>query len=131
MSHAITWHVNSLDNSDAPAINESTIPMYVDFSKGDGWAFDSFLYRESRYYHFKDKDPAEYLSGKGRVQVTFIAQDVAVVTSVTGINRRVPSPFIVLSVAKPMSQDLTGYSYIIESVKPGGEWEPAMVTFRR
>ena len=30
-----------------------------------------------------------------------------------------------------MSQDLTGYSYIIESVKPGGEWEPAMVTFRR
>lgn len=105
--------------------------MHVDFSKGDGWAFDSFLYRESQYYHFKNKNPVGYLSRKGRVQVTFIAKDVAVVTSVTGIDRRVPAPFIVLSAAKPMSQDLTGYSYIVESVKPGGEWEPAMVTFRR
>lgn len=131
MSHALTWHVNSLDNTNAPTLNESTIPMYVDFSKGDGWAFDSFLYRESQYYHLRDRNPAEYLSGRGRAQVTFIAKDVAVVTSVTGINRRVPAPFIVLSAAKPMSQDLTGYSYIIESVKPGGEWEPAMVTFRR
>ena len=112
-------------------LNESTTPMYVDFSKGDGWAFDSFLYRESQYYHFKDKNPVEYLSRKGRVQVTFIAKDVAVVTSVTGSDRRVPAPFIVLSAAKPMSQDLTGYSYIIESVKPGGEWEPAMITFKR
>ena len=131
MAHALTWHVNSLDNSNAPTLNESTIPMHVDFSKGDGWAFDSFLYRESQYYHFKNKNPVGYLSRKGRVQVTFIAKDVAVVTSVTGIDRRVPAPFIVLSAAKPMSQDLTGYSYIVESVKPGGEWEPAMVTFRR
>lgn len=131
MAHALTWHVNSLDNSNAPTLNESTTPMYVDFSKGDGWAFDSFLYRESQYYHFKDKNPVEYLSRKGRVQVTFIAKDVAVVTSVTGSDRRVPAPFIVLSAAKPMSQDLTGYSYIIESVKPGGEWEPAMITFKR
>lgn len=131
MVHALTWHVNSLDNSNAPALKESTIPMYVDFSKGDGWAFDSFLYRESRYYHFKDKDPAEYLSRKGRVQATFVAKDVAVVTSVTGADRRVPAPFIVLSAAKPMSQDLTGHSYTIESVKPGGEWEPAMITFKR
>lgn len=131
MAHALTWHVNSLDNSNAPTLKKSTLPMYVDFSKGDGWAFDSFLYRESRYYHFKDKNPAEYLSRRGRVQVTFVAKDVAVVTSVTGIDRRVPTPFIVLSTAKPMSQDLTGHSYTIESVKPGGEWEPAMITFKR
>lgn len=131
MAHALTRHVNSLDNSNAPALKESTLPMYVDFSKGDGWAFDSFLYRESRYYHFKDKNPAEYLSRRGRVQVTFVAKDVAVVTSVTGIDRRVPTPFIVLSTANPMSQDLTGHSYTIESVKPGGEWEPAMITFKR
>lgn len=101
MAHALTWHVNSLDNSNAPTLNESTIPMHVDFSKGDGWAFDSFLYRESQYYHFKNKNPVGYLSRKGRVQVTFIAKDVAVVTSVTGIDRRVPAPFIVLSAAVP------------------------------
>lgn len=128
---ALTWYADSHGDDNAPALEQEELPMFVDFSKGDGWAFDSSLYRESQYYHFKNKNPVGYLSRKGRVQVTFIAKDIAVVTSVTGIDRRVPAPFIVLSAAKPMSQDLTGYSYIVESVKPGGEWEPAMVTFRR
>lgn len=113
----------------APALKKPTHQMHVDFNKGDGWAFNTFLYEESNLYRFKDTNPAEYLATLGAVTATFITNDIAVVTD-TGYDSRDPQPLIVLTATTPTGQNLAGHSYTIDAVKPGGEWEPATVTFK-
>lgn len=126
-------YVASKDNSDAPALNYTRLPMHVDFNKGDGWSFKSFLYKDSGFYHLKDTNPAKYLGNlverRGSVTVTFINKESAVVTSV-GASSNVPLPLICLTVEMPLTQDLTGYSYTISSMNLGEEWEPAGVVFQ-
>ena len=129
MARALKWYIETQGKSNAPALEKPTMRMFVDFNKGDGWAFSTFLYTESSFYHFKDKNPAEYLAQLGPVAVTFLTNDIAVVTA-AGHHSRVPLPLIVLTATSPTGQNLAGYSYTISSVKPGGEWEPAMVTFK-
>lgn len=129
VGRAINWYANSKDNSDAPTLSQPTMSMFVDFNKGDSWAFDSFLYTESEFYRFREKNPAEYLSTLGTVTATFLTNNTAVVTG-AGYDSRVPMPFIILTATTPTGQNLTGNSYTITSVEPGGEWEPATVTFK-
>lgn len=129
MGHVLEWYTKTSNNGAAPALKKPTHQMHVDFNKGDGWAFNTFLYEESDLYHFKDINPAEYLATLGAVIATFITNDIAVVTG-TGYDSRDPQPLIVLTATTPTGQNLAGYSYIIDTVKPGGEWEPATVTFK-
>lgn len=63
------------------------------------------------------------------VTATFITNDIAVVTD-TGYGSRLPQPLIILTATTPTGQNLTGHSYTIDTVKPGGGWEPATVTFK-
>lgn len=131
-SKVLEMYVASKDNSDAPALNYTRLPMYVDFNKGDGWSFKSFLYEDSGFYHLKDTNPARYLGNlverRGSVTVTFINKESAVVTRV-GASSNVPLPLICLTAEMPLTQDLTGYSYTISSMNLGEEWEPASVAF--
>ena len=129
MARALKWYIKTQGKSNAPALEKPTMRMFVDFNKGDGYAFSTFLYSESNIYRFKDKNPAEYLAQLGPVAVTFLTNDIAVVTSL-GYGSHVSMPLIVLSSTSPTGQSLAGYSYTINSVKPGGEWEPATVTFK-
>ena len=133
VSKVLEMYVASKDNSDAPALNYTRLPMHVDFNKGDGWSFKSFLYKDSGFYHLKDTNPAKYLGNlverRGSVTVTFINKESAVVTSV-GASSNVPLPLICLTVEMPLTQDLTGYSYTISSMNLGEEWEPASVVFQ-
>ena len=133
VSKVLEMYVASKDNSDAPALNYTRLPMHVDFNKGDGWSFKSFLYKGSGFYHLKDTNPAKYLGNlverRGSVTVTFINKESAVVTSV-GASSNVPLPLICLTVEMPLTQDLTGYSYTISSMNLGEEWEPAGVVFQ-
>lgn len=129
MAYALEWYVKTHCNSEAATLEKPTMRMFVDFNKGDSWAFDSFLYTESEFYRFREKNPAEYLSTLGTVTATFLTNNTAVVTG-AGYDSRVPMPFIVLTAATPTGQNLTGNSYTITSVEPGGEWEPATVTFK-
>ena len=125
---ALAWYADTHRNDDAPALEQTELPMFVDFSKGDGFAFKTFLYEDSKLYAFEDANPAEYLATLGAVKVTFVAKGRAVVTADcrgTGV----ALPLICLTAATPMSQDLTGYTYTVSSVEPGGVLEPAMVTF--
>lgn len=125
---ALAWYASSHGDGNAPALEQAELPMFVDFSKGDGVAFKSFLYGDSKLYAFKDANPAEYLSTLGAVKVTFVAEWRAVVTADCRKNG-VALPLICLTAATPMSQDLTGNTYTVSSVEPGGVLEPAMVTF--
>ena len=129
MAYALEWYVKTHCNSEAATLEKPTMRMFVDFNKGDSWAFDSFLYTESEFYRFREKNPAEYLSTLGTVTATFLTNNTAFVTG-AGYDSRVPMPFIVLTAATPTGQNLTGNSYTITSVEPGGEWEPATVTFK-
>lgn len=129
MGHVLEWLAKTRNNGAAPALKKSTHQMHVDFNKGDGWAFNTFLYEESDLYHFKDINPAEYLATLGAVTATFITNDIAVVTG-TGYDSRDPQPLIVLTATTPTGQNLAGHSYTIDAVKPGCEWEPATVTFK-
>jgi len=129
MGRALEGYTKTRNNGTAPALKKPTTQMFVDFNKGDGWAFDTFLDRESDLYRFKDINPAEYLATLGTVTITFITNDIAVITD-TGYDSRVPQPLIVLTATTPTRQNLAGYSYTIDTVKPGGEWEPATVTFK-
>lgn len=129
MAHALEGYTKTRNNGTAPALKKSTHQMHVDFNKGDGWAFNTFLDCESDLYRFKDINPAEYLATLGTVTITFITNDIAVITD-TGYDSRVPQPLIVLTATTPTRQNLAGYSYTIDTVKPGGEWEPATVTFK-
>lgn len=126
---ALTWYANSHRNNDTPALEQTELPMFVDFSKGDGFAFKTFLYDDSKLYPLKNINPAEYLAELGAVKVTFVAKGRAVVTADCRKNG-VALPLICLTAAAPMSQDLTGNTYTVSSVEPGGVLEPAMVTFR-
>lgn len=127
VGRAINWYANSKDNSDAPTLSQPTMTMFVDFNKGDNWAFETFLYDDSKFSHFKGVDPAEYLSHMRNATAMFIADKVAVIT---GAEVGDSTPLIVLTATKPVGQNLTGYSYTIDTVKPGGEWEPATVMFK-
>ena len=129
MGHVLEWRAKTCNNGTAPALKKPTHQMHVHFNKGDGWAFNTFLYEESNLYRFKDTNPAEYLATLGAVTATFITNDIAIVTD-TGYDSRVPQPLIILTTTTPTGQNLTGYSYTIDTVKPGGEWEPATVTFK-
>ena len=129
MGRVLEWRAKTGNNGTAPALKKPTRQMHVDFNKGDGWAFNTFLYEESALYRFKDINPAEYLATLGAVTVTFITNDIAVVTD-TGYGSRLSQPLIVLTATTPTGQNLTGHSYTIDTVKPGGEWEPATVTFK-
>lgn len=121
------------DNTNAPALNYTRLPMYVDFNKGDGWSFKSFLYKDSGFYHLKDTNPAKYLGNlverRGSVTVTFINKESAVVTRI-GASSNVPLPLICLTAEMPLTQDLTGYSYTISSMNLGEEWESASIAFK-
>lgn len=132
VSKVLEMYVASRDNSDAPALNYTRLPMYVDFNKGDGWSFKSFLYKDSGFYHLKDTNPAKSLGNLvergGSVTVTFINKESAVVTRV-GASSNVPLPLICLTAEMPLTQDLTGYSYTISSMNLGEEWEPASIAF--
>lgn len=125
---ALTWYADSHGDDNAPALEQEELPMFVDFGKGDGFAFKTFLYEDSKLYAFKDTNPAEYLATLGAVKVTFVAKGRAVVTADCR-KSGVALPLICLTAATPMSQDLTGYTYTVSSVEPGGVLEPAMVTF--
>ena len=125
---ALEGYAKTRNNGTAPALKKPTTQMHVDFNKGDGWAFNTFLDRESDLYRFKDINPAEYLATLGTVTITFITNDIAVVTD-TGYDSRLSQPLIVLTATTPTGQNLAGHSYTIDTVKPGGEWEPATVTF--
>lgn len=126
---ALEWYAKTRNSGTVPALKKPTSRMFVDFNKGDGWAFNTFLYKESDLYHFKDINPAEYLATLGAVTATFITNDIAVVTD-TGYGSRLPQPLIILTATTPTGQNLTGHSYTIDTVKPGGGWEPATVTFK-
>jgi hypothetical protein len=132
VSKVLEMYVASKCNSDAPALNYTRLPMYVDFNKGDGWSFKSFLYEDSGFYHLKDTNPARYLGNlverRGSVTVTFINKESAVVTRI-GASSNVPLPLICLTAEMPLTQDLTGYSYTISSMNLGEEWEPASIAF--
>lgn len=128
IARTLQRYAKTRNSGTAPALKKTTHQMFVDFNKGDGWAFSTFLYRESDLYRFKDINPAEYLAALGAVTATFITNDIAVVTG-TGYDSRVPMPLIVLTATTPTGQNLAGHSYTIDTVKPGGEWEPATVTF--
>lgn len=125
----LEWYAKTRNNGTAPALKKPTTQMFVDFNKGDMWAFNKFLYEESDLYRFKDINPAEHLSTIGTVTATFITNDIAVITG-TEYDSHVPMPLIILTATTPAGQNLTGYSYTIDTVKPGGEWEPATVTFK-
>lgn len=129
MAYALEWYVKTHCNSEAATLENPIMRMFVDFNKGDSWAFDSFLYTESEFYRFREKNPAEYLSTLGTVTATFLTNNTAVVTG-AGYDSRVPMPFIILTATTPTGQNLTGNSYTITSVEPGGEWEPATITFK-
>ena len=126
VGRAINWYANSKDNSGAPTLRLPTMTMFVDFNKGDNWAFEAFLYNDSKFSHFKGVDPAEYLSHMRNATAMFITDKVAVITGADVGDR---TPLIILTATKPAGQNLAGYSYTIDTVKPGGEWEPATVTF--
>ena len=129
MGHVLEWYTKTDNNGTAPTLKKPTHQMHVDFNKGDGRAFNTFLYEESDLYRFKDINPAEYLATLGAVTVTFVTNDIAVVTD-TGYDSRVSQPLIVLTATTPTGQNLAGHSYTIDAVKPGGEWNPATVTFK-
>lgn len=129
MAYALEWYVKTHCNSEAATLENPIMRMFVDFNKGDSWAFDSFLYTESEFYRFREKNPAEYLSTLGTVTATFLTNNTAVITG-AGAHSRVLMPFIILTATTPTGQNLTGNSYTIMSVEPGGEWEPATVTFK-
>lgn len=126
VGRAINWYANSKDNSAAPTLSQPTMTMFVDFNKGDNWAFETFLYDDSKFSHFKGVDPAEYLSHMRNATAMFITDKVAVITGADVGDR---TPLIILTATKPVGQNLTGYSYTIASVEPGDAWEPAKVTF--
>lgn len=126
VGRAINWYANSKDNSDAPTLSQPTMTMFVDFNKGDNWAFETFLYDDSKFSHFEGVDPAEYLSHMRNATAMFITDKVAVITGADVGDR---TPLIILTATKPAGQNLTGYSYTIASVEPGDAWEPAKVTF--
>ena len=127
VGRAINWYANSKDNSNAPTLSQPTMTMFVDFNKGDNRAFETFLYKDSKFSHFKGVDPAEYLSRMRNATATFITDKVAVIT---GADVGDHTPLIILTATKPAGQNLTGYSYTIASVVPGDVWEPATVTFK-
>lgn len=127
VGRAINWYANSKDNSGAPTLSQPTMTMFVDFNKGDNWAFETFLYNDSKFSHFKGVDPAEYLSHMRNATAMFITDKVAVIT---GADVGYRTPLIILTATTPTGQNLAGYSYTIDTVKPGGEWEPATVTFK-
>lgn len=127
VGRAINWYANSKDNSDAPTLSQPTMTMFVDFNKGDNWAFETFLYDDSKFSHFEGVDPAEYLSHMRNATAMFITDKVAVITGADVGDR---TPLIILTATKPVGQNLAGYSYTIASVEPGDAWEPAKVTFR-
>jgi hypothetical protein len=129
MAYALEWYVKTHCNSEAATLENPTMRMFVDFNKGDSWAFDSFLYTESEFYRFREKNPAEYLSTLGTATATFLTNNTAVITG-AGFGSKVPLPLITLTATTPTGQNLAGNSYTIDSVKPGGEWEPATVTFK-
>lgn len=110
----------------APALSQPTMTMFVDFNKGDSWAFETFLYDDSKFSHFKGIDPAGYLSNMRNATAMFITDKVAVITG-GDVGDRIP--LIILTATSPAGQNLTGYSYTIASVEPGDNWEPAKVTF--
>lgn len=126
VGRAINWYANSKDNSAAPTLSQPTMTMFVDFNKGDNWAFETFLYDDSKFSHFKGVDPAGYLSNIRNATAMFITDKVAVITG-AGVGDRIP--LIILTATNPAGQNLTGYSYTIASVEPGDNWEPAKVTF--
>lgn len=126
VGRAINWYANSKDNSAAPTLTQPTMTMFVDFNKGDNWAFETFLYDDSKFSHFEGVDPAEYLSHMRNATAMFITDKVAVITGADVGDR---TPLIILTATKPAGQNLTGYSYSIASVEPGDAWEPAKVTF--
>lgn len=126
VGRAINWYANSKDNSAAPTLSQPTMTMFVDFNKGDNWAFETFLYDDSKFSHFKGVDPAEYLSHMRNATAMFITDKVAVITGADVGDR---TPLIILTATSPAGQNLTGYSYTIASVEPGDNWEPAKVTF--
>lgn len=127
-------YVASTDASNAPTLNYSMFPVYVDFNNGDGWSFKRFLSEESDFYYLKDTNPAACLADlvdcQGPVTVTFINKESAVVTK-AGESDDVPLPLICLTAEMPLNQDLAGYSYTIDSVILGKEGESAAVTFQR
>lgn len=129
MAYALEWYVKTHCNSEAATLENPTMRMFVDFNKGDSWAFGSFLYTESEFYRFREKNPAEYLSTLGTATATFLTNNTAVITG-AGFGSKVPLPLITLTATTPTGQNLAGNSYTIDSVKPGGEWEPATVTFK-
>lgn len=133
VAQTLRVYVMSKGNANAPALNYTRFPMHVDFNKGDGWAFKTFLYERSGFYHLKDINPAAYLADlverERLVTVTFISKESAVVTR-AGSLFNVPLPLICLTVAMPLNQDLTGYSYAIDSVTLGKDWEPASIAFK-
>lgn len=126
-------YVASTDASNAPTLNYSMFPMYVDFNNGDGWSFKRFLSEESDFYYLKDTNPAACLADlvdcQSPVTVTFINKESAVVTK-AGESDDVPLPLICLTAEMPLNQDLAGYSYTIDSVILCKEGESAAITFK-
>lgn len=126
-------YVASTGASNAPTLNYSMFPMYVDFNNGDGWSFKRFLSEESDFYYLKDTNPAACLADlvdcQSPVTVTFINKESAVVTK-AGESDDVPLPLICLTAEMPLNQDLAGYSYTIDSVILGKEGESAAITFK-
>lgn len=136
IAEALAWYGKIKSEASSPALECATISMFVDFSRGEMWGFRKNLNWRSGFEHFKDKNPAKYLKGLEEsteaIKVTFISRNTAVVTGMgyawDGYYKH--QPIICLTAVSPMTQDLTGYSYTIESVELDEEWSPAKVTFR-
>jgi hypothetical protein len=113
---AIKWYAEEKRHLVTSFTPEHPIEVTVNFSTGDIWEFEDFLYDYSPLYYYKDKNPAEHLAEVHPIEreIVFISDNIAV---------RVPSkysqdePLITLTPDKPIASGLAGHTFIIESVE--------------
>lgn len=116
---AIKWYAEEKRHLATSLTLEHPIEVTVNFSKGDNWDFEDFLYDYSPLYHFKDMNPAEYLANKRntRREVVFISDNIAVCVPSKYVRNE---PLITLTSDKPIASGLAGHTFNIKSVEVDG-----------
>ena len=113
---AIKWYANEKRHLATSFTPEHPIEVTVNFSKGDQWEFESFLYDYSPLYYLKGKNPAKYLANNypAGCEIVFISDSIAVC-----VPRKYKrhEPLITLTADKPIASGLAGHTFIIESVE--------------
>lgn len=116
---AIKWYAEEKRHMATNFTPEHPIEVTVNFSKGDQWEFESFLYDYSPLYYLKGKNPAKYLANNypAGCEIVFISDSIAVC-----VPRKYKrhEPLITLTADKPIASGLAGHTFNIKSVEVDG-----------